>query len=401
MNAAALTAYLNREYQNIQRWTSNSYQSYLQVYMLYVSSLLGERVDPSRLAEILARNNVDASVLAFAGMTYRNLGRNADAASAAQRLRNLIRPTTRGADLADPLKDQRYYFYGGMIEQLALTLQFFVNQYPGDEINTRLLYSLLENQRSGAGYWQNTAATVRVLSAIDALIKAEDLENISVSGNVSIDNTRLLQGVFIGLGAKPVTGTFDFNEPAIAALARDRMHPLNFTRVGTGNLYYTASLRYAIPQELLFFRDEGLGVFLSIYDISTGEEIKGTALHGGKTYRARVRLSSTRDRSYVAMRVPIPSGAEILDAAFVTTASYGGMDDADEEERWSSYISHQAIMDNEVQYFWDRFRKGETTVSFLFRTARRGVYPTPSVHAECMYEPEVFGRTQGLIYTIE
>lgn len=400
-NTAALVSYLNREYQTIQRRTSDSYQSYLQAYMLYVLSLLGERVDPSRLAEILARNNVDASVLAFAGMTYRSLGRNADAASAAQRIRNLIRPTARGADLTDPLKENRHYFYGGEIEQLALTLQFFVNQFPGDEINTRLLYSLLENRRSGTGYWQNTAATVRVLSAIDALIKAEDLENLSVSGNVSLEGTRLVQGVFMGLGAKPVTGTFDFNEPVIAALARDRLYPLSFTRTGTGSLYYTASLRYAIPQELLFFRDEGLGVFLAVHDINTGEEIKGTALQNGKTYRAKVRLSSTRDRTYVAMRIPIPSGAEILDAAFVTTASYGGGAGEDEEESRSSYISHQTIMDNEVQYFWDRFEKGETTVSFLFRTARRGVYPTPSVHAECMYEPEIFGRTQGLIYTIE
>jgi uncharacterized protein YfaS (alpha-2-macroglobulin family) len=58
-------------------------------------------------------------------------------------------------------------------------------------------------------------------------------------------------------------------------------------------------------------------------------------------------------------------------------------------------------MDNEIQYFWDRFYKGESTVSFLFRTARRGVYPTPPAQAECMYEPEIFGRSQGLLYTIE
>ncbi|MDR0998953.1 MAG: hypothetical protein LBL70_07785, partial [Treponema sp.] len=59
------------------------------------------------------------------------------------------------------------------------------------------------------------------------------------------------------------------------------------------------------------------------------------------------------------------------------------------------------IMDNEIQYFWDSFGKGETTVNFLFRGVRRGVYPTPPVQAECMYEAEIFGRSPGLIYTIE
>jgi uncharacterized protein YfaS (alpha-2-macroglobulin family) len=371
--------------------------------MLYVLALLGDRVDPSRFAEILGRDNVDPSALAFAGMGYRALGRNTEAANTAQRLRNLIRMSARGADITDPLDKDRSNYYGGKVEQLALALQFFVDQYPGDEINTRLLYSLLENKRSGRDFWESTAVTVRVLSAVDALIRAENLTGLNVSASAKLAGKELLQGMFRGLGAKPVTGTFDFSEPVMSGLARDQIQSLEFTRQGTGNIYYTASLRYAIPSELQSFRDEGLGIFLSIHDIDTGDEIKGTALKNGKTYRARVRVSSSRDRTYLALRVPVPSGAEILDAAFVTTASYGdkGGADGNDSVRPASRISHQIILDNEIQYFWDQFNRGESTVSFLFRTARRGAYPTPPVQGECMYEAEIFGRSTGLIYTIE
>jgi uncharacterized protein YfaS (alpha-2-macroglobulin family) len=242
-----------------------------------------------------------------------------------------------------------------------------------------------------------------VLAAIDALIRAEHLANTNVKGAVKLAGAELLQGSFIGLGAKPVSGSFDFTAPALAGLKRDQIQALEFTRQGTGNIYYTASLRYAIPSELQSFRDEGLGVFLTLYDINTGDDIKGSALQTGKTYRAAVRLSSNRDRTYVALRVPVPSGAEILDAAFVTTASYGDKESAGgtDSRRPGSWVSHQMIFDNEIQYFWDQFSKGESTVSFLFRTARRGVYPTPPVQAECMYEAEIFGRSAGLIYTIE
>jgi len=406
LNVSALVAYLNREYQEMQKWQGGSssyyYQSYLQSYMLYVLALMGEKADTSRLAEILSRDNVDPSVLAFAGMTYRALGQNTQAANTAARLRNLIRLTARGADITDPLNQRRTGFYGNWIEQLALTLQFFAGQFPGDNINTRLLFSLLEAKRSGTGYWQNTAATVRVLTAVDALIREEKLENINVNSSVTLAGAELLKGTFMGLGAKPVTGTFDFTASPLSGLPRDRIQTLKFDRNGTGNIYYTVSLRYAIPSELQYFRDEGLGVFMSIYDIDTGAEIKGTALKSGKTYRARVRISSNRDRTYVALRVPVPSGAEILDAAFVTTASYedrGGTSGNEETRR--SRLSHQVIMDNEIQYFWDQFNKGEAAVNFLFRTSRRGVYPTPPVQAECMYEPEIFGRSQGLLYTIE
>jgi len=403
LDLSSLTACLNREYQTMQGWRSNSssyyYQSYLQSYMLYVMTLLGERVDPSRLAEILRRDNVDPSVLAYAGMSYRALGRNSDAAGTAQRLRNLVRPGARGADISDPLSETRnrysLSFYGGTVEQLALTLQFFAEQYPGDQINTRLLFSLLENKRAGSDYWENTAVTVRVLEAIDALIRAENLAGTNVSAAVALAGTELLKASFRGLSAKPVSGYFDFTDPLIENLPRDKIQSLEFTRQGTGNIYYTASLRYALPPELQSARDEGIGVTLGLYEIDTGEEIKDTALKSGKTYRGRVRVSSVRGRTYLALRFPVPSGAEILDAAFVTTASYAG------EEQRGSRLSNQVIFDNEIQFFWDEFSKGESTVSFLFRSVRRGVYPTPPAQAECMYEAEVFGRSQGLIYTIE
>jgi uncharacterized protein YfaS (alpha-2-macroglobulin family) len=408
LNITAMRSYLDREYQNMQKWRSDTssyyYQSYLQSYMLYVLALLGENVDASRLADILSRDNVDPSVLAFVGMTYRALKRNTEAANTAQRLRNLIRMTTRGADITDPLDRYRYSYYGGKVEQLALVLQFFVDQYPGDDINGRLLFSLLENKRSGKSYWDNTAVTIRVLSAVDALIRAENLTKLDASATVTLAGKELLSGAFKGLGAKPVTGSFDFTNPVLTSLSRDQIQALNFTRRGTGNVYYTASLRYAIPSELQSFRDEGLGVFLTLYDVDTGEEIKGTALKSGKTYRGRVRVSSSRDRTYLALRVPIPSGAEILDATFVTTAAYrdqGGVSGNDGYSRSSSWISNRVILDNEIQFFWNQYNKGESTVNFMFRAVRRGVYPTPPAQGECMYEAEIFGRSQGLIYTVE
>jgi uncharacterized protein YfaS (alpha-2-macroglobulin family) len=406
-----LRAYLNTAYQEMQGRRAGSqdyyYQSYLQSYMLYIFALLGEPVDTSRLREILSRGNVDPSALAFAGMTYRATGRSAEAAATAQRLRNLLRPTARGVDITDPLRASRYSFYGGAVEQLALTLEFFAQQYPGDQINTRLLFSLLENKRAG-GFWDSTAVTVRVLSAVDALIRAENLADTDVTGTVTLAGNELLSGAFKGLAAKSQTKSFDFKDAPLSALDRDRMQPLVIRRRGTGSLYYPASLTYAIPAELQSFRDEGLGVFLSIYNVDTDEEVKGSSLVSGKTYRARVRVSSARDRTYLALRVPIPSGAEILDAAFITTTAYTGSNERDRDAQTDSeagnnhsWISHQAILDNEIQYFWDRFNKGENTVSFLFRAARHGVYPTPPVQAECMYESEIFGRSTGLIYTIE
>ncbi|MDR1142939.1 MAG: alpha-2-macroglobulin [Spirochaetaceae bacterium] len=412
INAEKLVSYLDGEFRKSFNWPvgnwNYSYRSYLQSYMLYVFSMLKQTVEPARLAEISARQDVDAGSLAFAGMTYRNLNRGNDAAAMGEKIRQLLRATTRGVDLTDPRENNsRFYhsYYGGKVEQLALVLEFFVQQYPGDQINGRILYSLLDLKRAG-GFWDSTAATIRVLSAVDALIRTDKLDQVNVSGTISLEGNELFKDSYRGLGAKPSGKSFDFKGTPLAAMGRDTALPLDINRSGQGALYYTASLRYAIPAEIQSFRDEGLGVFVTLTDADTGKEVSGAALQSGKTYRARVTLSSGRDRTYVALRVPLPSGAEILDTTFVTTARYSEPEETGDYDYDRGYWnprqpSNMTIMDNEIRYFWDSFDKGEVTTSFLFRASRRGVYPTPPPQAECMYEGEIFGRGRGLLYTIE
>ncbi|GMO52125.1 MAG: alpha-2-macroglobulin family protein [Termitinemataceae bacterium] len=408
-NVDALYKYCNTEYQRLQNLTERNwgYQSrtYLQAYMLYVFSMLKEPVDASRIAEVQLRNKTDPCVLAFCGMAYQNLNRKSDAAATAQLLRNLLRPTTRGVDISSGDQAKRVYyhgeFYGGMVEQLALTLEFFVQQYPNDDINTRLLHTLMQNKNAG-GYWSNTAVSVRTLSAINSLIKADKLDKTNVKAKILLDNKEMVEGTFKGLNAKIKTEQYDFKTFPLAGMRRDTPLPMTVTRQGSGNIYWTTAMTYALPPELQSVRDEGIGINLVITDLNTETEVKEGALESGKMYRARIKVSSNRDRTYLALRVPVPSGAEILDASFVTTTLKASETGTVRDSNGGDYhwISNQFILDNEIQYFWDTFAKGETTVQFLFHAGRRGVYPTPPVQAECMYEPEIFGRTGGLLYTI-
>ena len=65
------------------------------------------------------------------------------------------------------------------------------------------------------------------------------------------------------------------------------------------------------------------------------------------------------------------------------------------------FVTRKELYDNEAHIFWGDFVKGRSVVSLRFRTVRRGVFPTPPVSAECMYESEVFGRANGGIFTIK
>ena len=121
-------------------------------------------------------------------------------------------------------------------------------------------------------------------------------------------------------------------------------------------------------------------------------------LESSKLYKATIKVSSARNRDYLALRCPIPSGAEILDSTFVTSGAAAEIKTSGD---WRHWISNKNVRDNEIQFFWDSFKTGECEITFTFRASRRGIYPTPPAQAECMYEPEVFGRSDGYLFVIK
>ena len=188
--------------------------------------------------------------------------------------------------------------------------------------------------------------------------------------------------------------------------------PLTFGLTGTGTLYYTAELRTAMLAAGADPRDEGIGIATEIID-DTGAVVAGTDLALGKVYTMRVVFYSSQDRTYLALRAPIPSGAEPIDGSLLTSQVFKPPASPQNEDQENSdngdsgytgdygefgYTTH--IYDDEVRFYFDQLDRGKHEVTFLFRTTTPGVYPTPPTRAELMYQPEVFGRTGGTTYRI-
>ncbi|MCR4822572.1 MAG: alpha-2-macroglobulin [Treponema sp.] len=395
------------------------YSDYSRAYNYYVLALNGINVPEEKLLKIINRENQDISALAFSGLAALVKDSSSPIAkTAAEKLKKFMKPTARGVDLTNPTAPKwAYAYYGDNGENLALALQLFTLIDKDDQINTRLLHSLLSNQRSG--YWKNTATTARVLESIYTLIKANNLDKTDLRATAFFNKEELAQASFQGAGAKPVSVKVPFEDEKISKATKDSPLPLEISKKGKGSLYYTVSMKYALPQELQEAKDQGIGLTMEIFDNESGKEIKADPesnvleLESGKTYRVVMNVSSGYDRNFLALRAPIPSGGEILDATFVTSpdgaSSASGMDlysnDYDDYDGYyyggDHYMSNQAIYNGEIQFFWDFFGKGKTTAEYKFRAVRRGVFPTPSASAQCMYEEEIFGRTGGILYTIK
>ncbi len=366
-------------------------------------ALLEDRRMDQTLMELNARlDGLSLCAVADVGTAFAIKGDKEKAQAAAKKIRAYLQPSLRGVSVTEKNQEEDLWA-GSSSERLAKTLGLFVELEPDDNMAGRLVFSLLKEESKG--YWKNTAATACVLEALANYIQRSDISKTDCEAKAVIDGKTALQGKFKGADAKPATISLPFDGELLAKLPRDKEIPLVFEKTGSGRLYYTARLTYALPDEAQAARDQGIKIDARITDCETEKEVNAKAadsaradLSNSKLYKATVTIASSRDRDYLALRCPIPSGAEILDSTFVTSGSAAGQEASGD---WRHWISNKTVRDNEVQFFWDSFKSGQTTVTFTFRAARRGVYPTPPVQAECMYEPEIFGRSDGCLFVIK
>jgi uncharacterized protein YfaS (alpha-2-macroglobulin family) len=215
----------------------------------------------------------------------------------------------------------------------------------------------------------------------------------------------LLHAEFANISDAPISFNGNFADEPLADMARDTLLPLRIEKSGQGKIYYTASLRYGIPTELASARDEGLSVFVQTFD-SLGNAVTDGKLKAGSTYTRRITISTPRDRTHVALRAPVPSGAQIVDATFVTSST---VPPPTEDAEDANFLQRRPfppqpmrfIMDDEIHFHWDFFRAGRQQIEFRFRAVMPGIYPTPPSSAECLYESEIFGRSAGELMRIE
>jgi len=372
---------------------------FLKGYSLWVRAMYGARIGGEISTFLRRGDELGISGWGFAGLAAMEMGLRDLAVSARDRVRRFIRPGTRTLDLTDTY-ERGGNIWGYDTDRYAIVAMLYQALSPADDMTTRLVNSLIERQRRGI--WTNTASSFWAVLAFSKIADAEDKEQSGdLNSRLSLGGNMLLQAAFQTAGGTPVSRTWAFGEAPLDATTRDTLLPLRIEQEGTGRLYYTASLKYGIPTELASARDEGLSVFTETFD-SAGNPVTGGVLIPGKTYTRKVTVSSPRDRTHVALRAPIPSGAEIVDATFVTSSTVPPREDDNERMDWRNYQPPPVrfIMDDEAVFHWDFFPAGKKEVEFRFRAVMSGIYPTPPAQAECMYEEEIFGRGPGELYRI-
>ena len=135
---------------------------------------------------------------------------------------------------------------------------------------------------------------------------------------------------------------------------------------------------------------------------------QGTRFVAGDLIRIRLRVASRQERHWAAFEVPLPSGLEPVDTKLATTAtvaaaggdepmqagSPAGDGDPWGEVFWNPF-SHTDIRDSRVVVFSDHLPAGVHLMSFVVRATTPGTFMLKPARGALMYEPEVWGRSEG------
>lgn len=369
-----------------------------------VFAALGDSSLDGLLLEFQSKlEKLSLSQIADIGKAWSLKGDKARAEACAAKIRPYLQASQRSVSVAQKDSIKGYAWWESDSSRLAKILDLLTDINAGDNMVDRLIFALLKEESKG--FWKNTSSTAAVLEAMANYIKRRDLAKTDLEGKAFLNKTELMAQKFKGVAAKPETLNLPFDDAFISSLPRDKELPIAFEKRGTGRLFYTVEMKYALPDEAQTRRDEGIKLDYKIVESEGGEQVNKipddlsvVELESSKLYKATIKVSSARNRDYLALRCPIPSGAEILDSTFVTSGAAAEIKTSGD---WRHWISNKNVRDNEIQFFWDSFKTGECEITFTFRASRRGVYPTPPAQAECMYEPEVFGRSDGYLFVIK
>ncbi len=269
----------------------------------------------------------------------------------------------------------------------------------------------LASARQGDGRFRNTQEAAFSLMALTEVVRRKEKDVPSYEAVVKLGGDVIASADFRGR-----TMAVQSVQVPIEKLGKpgDKL-PLTFSVNGTGNLYYGALLRYApaeMPMEAL---DRGLIVQRWFEPFTGGGQVK--TVRAGELVRVRVRVASHMQRTFVAVDVPLPAGLEPVDTSLATTArlsspleeegpgegyeyeSEEDLSQTDVPNPWAyafwSPFNHTEMRDDRVVLFADELPPGVHVSSFVARATTPGDFVLKPAHAEEMYAPEVFGRSEG------
>ncbi len=282
----------------------------------------------------------------------------------------------------------------------AIVLAMISEIDPGNLLNANAVRWLMSNRSNG--HWRGTQETSWTLMALTNWMVSSGELKANYHYAVALNGEKLGGGTANSSTLRDITSL----QVDIEKLLVDQANRLVFARdEGEGTLYYSAYLNLSLPVEQVKALDQGIIVSRSYYGENNLKKPVTEAKWGDLLY-ARITVVVPHDLHYVVIDDPLPAGLEAVDQSLLTSPQgeipnqYGWNDL--ERVGWGWwYFDHVELQDERVTLSASYLPAGTYVYNYMVRAGTQGVYRVIPTTAYEFYFPEVYGRSDGSLFTVK
>jgi hypothetical protein len=383
-----------------------------QAWILYVMAEAGETARVSEWSDSLYENREKLSHYsrAYLALTL-DLLKSGDA-----RIKTLLADLNNDAILSATGAhwEESYYDWWAMntdTRSTAIVLDALARLDPENALIPNVVRWLMVARQDGI--WETTQETAWSLIALtDWMAYTGELQG-QYDYNVS------LNGLLLGEGQVTPDNVDESIKLRVdvADMLADVANYLTISKgEGPGRLYYTAHLKVYLPVEEIDPLDRGIIVsrqYTRADCVSTKDAPcpDVTEAQVGDVIRVKLTLVAPHDLYYVVVEDMLPAGAEAIDTSLDTTSLLESSPALRRQvDRggywyewywwWWRWYSRSELRDEKVVLFADYLSAGAYEYTYTFRAVLPGEYQVIPTFANEFYFPEVFGRGEGELFTI-
>ncbi len=320
------------------------------------------------------------------------------------------------------LPDSSHFYFYSRMRPMARLLSATLAINPTHPLIVPMVETLAQQGGLGRGpryLWntQDLASVVGALADYERVRKATGNATVTVRGGGRV----LLQS------AAKSDGTMRDSSISLAGLVTNRPDGAKSLRLSLGAGggpnsvgFYFLTVR-AVPLRHPVTPIDS-GIVVERWYEKYGTKTPVTSVAEGELVRVRLRITLARDREFFVLDDALPAGLEAVDLSLRTAAPLPGPGRVQEGEGeepsdstgsmygrwfygswdsgWWSPFDHRELRDDRVVYYATYLWKGTYTATYVARATTPGVFTRPPAHAEEMYNPAVFGRTDGGVFTV-
>lgn len=404
-------------------WQSMYCGDETRVFASYVLARM-KKPKPSSYAEFYARRDKLSifSRALLANAMFVGGGDRKQANALMQEILNNAKESPRGLSIAEVQSQTYATLFNSDTRTTGVVLQALTDITPEHPFVGKMA-KYLTGVRQGDGQWRTTQEAAWSLMGLTQVLRTKEKDTPDFKASLTMGTAELMGIAFKGRSMKTEVKAISMKE--LLAKSGGAEQKLTFKKDGSGVLYYSAVLKYAPKEMPTKPLDSGLFVQRWFEPYAGGGQ--STKFFAGDLVRIRVRIASNQERHWAAFEVPLPAGLEPVDTSLATTAKLGrspdeeqndvgyeneggedgsaGDAEAEEYNPWAykfwSPFNHVEMRDSRVVIFADHLPPGVHVTSFVARATTPGVYVLKPARGELMYEPEVWGRSEGGTFTVE